>query len=226
MEIIEIFKGFQGEGITQGKNSLFIRFPYCNLSCKYCDSKYTWKKENIKFYDDLKVFELVEKTNNIIFTGGEPLLKNNIQHIKNIITKYPNKTYEIETNGTIELDTEFLDIIKRNKKIIFNISPKENFIQNKIGSNLCPVLINQFNDSKYNNYIVKLLFENNNDFDYIKSLIDNKKFIKSKVYLQPKAIIENQIKKLIKKYYNKIIDLDLNISFRSHIFIFGKKKGV
>lgn len=35
------FISFQGEGKTQGKHSLFLRFPNCNLNCSICDSKFT-----------------------------------------------------------------------------------------------------------------------------------------------------------------------------------------
>ncbi len=36
MKIVEMFQSVQGEGKTQGVNSLFIRFPGCNLSCHLC----------------------------------------------------------------------------------------------------------------------------------------------------------------------------------------------
>ena len=38
----EIFTSIQGEGITCGLASIFVRLSLCNLACSFCDTKYTW----------------------------------------------------------------------------------------------------------------------------------------------------------------------------------------
>lgn len=42
MLINEIYKSIQGEGKFIGTPSIFIRLSGCNLSCSWCDTKYTW----------------------------------------------------------------------------------------------------------------------------------------------------------------------------------------
>ena len=64
MKILEIFNSIQGEGNTQGKNSLFIRFPQCNLKCILCDSLYALDKSQIIDIPDEEIFEKIEKVNN------------------------------------------------------------------------------------------------------------------------------------------------------------------
>ena len=38
----EIFQSIQGEGINMGIPTAFLRLAVCNLSCSWCDTRYTW----------------------------------------------------------------------------------------------------------------------------------------------------------------------------------------
>ena len=79
----EIFHSIQGEGINSGEPSYFIRLSTCNLSCVWCDTKYTWDFRQFN-YDD-HVIELTDKEilsyidgnfcKHVVITGGEPLLQ-------------------------------------------------------------------------------------------------------------------------------------------------------
>lgn len=214
IKVNEIFKSIQGEGNSQGVNSLFIRFLFCNLKCSICDSKYTWTDEDTK---EIEIDEWIKKSNNIIFTGGEPLLPKNSKYILEIIKNYPKKNYEIETNGTIIPDS----IYYRLENIQFNISPKNNVIQDN-DNNIPPKIFLKLPKK----YIVKILFDNENDFNYVKLLQELYKIPNDKIWLQPKAIDYKKIKKLTSKYFNYIIEQNWNISMRNHVILFGNKKGI
>ncbi len=133
----EIFESIQGEGPFAGMNSLFIRFHFCNLRCKWCDTKYTWteKSDSFKIYsiEEIKKIILISNKNNIIFTGGEPLLF----RIDKLIDD--NHFFQVETNGiffphdTVEQKISENVIIHREKmdyeilnKIMWVVSPKLN----------------------------------------------------------------------------------------------------
>ena len=89
----EIFYTLQGEGRFTGRPSVFIRASLCNLSCKWCDTAYTWNWDNTNFEHESKTKfkredqilnfttdEIIDVVNqyscrNYVFTGGEPLLQ-------------------------------------------------------------------------------------------------------------------------------------------------------
>lgn len=39
--LIEAFSSIQGEGVLVGCRQIFLRLPYCNLNCRYCDTPFT-----------------------------------------------------------------------------------------------------------------------------------------------------------------------------------------
>ena len=208
------FLGFQGEGITQGKHSLFIRFSSCNLTCKFCDSKFSWSKKGIQF--ELNDLDKFKNVSNVVITGGEPLLYKN--EIVEIIKFFGKKvTYEIETNGTIKLENKYLNFFNKNN-VLFNVSPKINVEQNVV-SNLEPILLTQ----KLKKCIIKIII-----FDLEKDLetINYFKKYNKKIVLQPEGTDSTTIKNSLKKNYESLIKLGYDISIREHIFLFENKQGV
>jgi len=228
------FISFQGEGKTQGKHSLFIRFSNCNLNCSICDSKFTWrgKETYILKYDKLKEFML--KVDNVVITGGEPLLQENLKSVIEIITYFDSKNYEIETSGDIyklsEIysDYDYMYKFFRRNNVLFNISPKFNVkqIDGKIPD--FNNVVNFINNLKNNNinYILKFLFWDKKSIDKIDELVYSNNISKSLVYLQPLGITDKGIKKIINNNIQYIIDKGYNISIRQHIYLFGNKRGV
>ena len=125
MLIAEIFEALQGEGPSKGLPSIFIRFWGCNLRCQFnsheCDTPYAVYTEKEEA-EELSVDEVVDrirsfKSENIIFTGGEPMLFQ--EEMIMISNEFPHYRKEVETNGTIPPLTALTECIDS-----FNISPK------------------------------------------------------------------------------------------------------
>ena len=115
LDVQEIFKTFQGEGIFTGFPAIFIRLGGCNLACNFCDTQFDSFKE-ISLAEILqKVRKLSEnkdeRTHNlVVITGGEPL-RQNIKPLCEELLK-DNFKVQIETNGTLFCDLpDAVDII-------------------------------------------------------------------------------------------------------------------
>ena len=79
----EIFHSIQGEGISAGVPSVFLRLATCNLKCRWCDTKYTWDWSNLDYATEVVELATPEllakiqsfKCTHVVITGGEPLLQ-------------------------------------------------------------------------------------------------------------------------------------------------------
>ncbi len=105
--IIEKFLSIDGEGPSAGELATFIRFQGCNLRCSWCDTIYSWEKDNIseslnteQIYDYIKENRVV----NVTLTGGEPLIQENINELLSILNCDHNLKVHIETNGAVDIE--------------------------------------------------------------------------------------------------------------------------
>jgi len=93
LRINSYFYSMQGEGKNAGTKALFIRLSGCNLDCDWCDTDFKFKKTlNIHLLKDL-----LEKTDNVVITGGEPSLQ--FEKIEELKELFSDKHIDIETNG-------------------------------------------------------------------------------------------------------------------------------
>lgn len=104
MKIAEIFTSLQGEGLTSGYPTIFVRLAGCNLSCSYCDTPAGRQEGKEMSVDDVIQQVLAEKPPCVCITGGEPLLqKEDVAEIARRLIS-AGKSVSIETNGTIPFD--------------------------------------------------------------------------------------------------------------------------
>lgn len=132
----EIFHSLQGEGISIGRPSVFVRLSGCNLACNWCDTPYTWyfegsnaahrssarfiRRDNSIALSVENVAERIARfgCDHIIFTGGEPLLQQ--AALADVCALLgANRHIEIESNGTVLLDDRLAPHVDQ-----LNLSPK------------------------------------------------------------------------------------------------------
>jgi 7-carboxy-7-deazaguanine synthase len=104
-KVAEIFQSINGEGMKAGELAVFVRFQGCNLSCRYCDTK--WANEAKAPYKEMDEEEIVSEVKkyalkNVTITGGEPLLQKNIESLL-LRLAAEGMAVEIETNGSVDL---------------------------------------------------------------------------------------------------------------------------
>jgi 7-carboxy-7-deazaguanine synthase len=105
MNVLETFASLQGEGVNMGIYATFIRLAGCNLDCQWCDTKDIMGRvaEQLTF-DQIDAIIEANKTNHVIFTGGEPLLQQ--KQVFDFMKRYGQRWCYIETNGTIPVEPE------------------------------------------------------------------------------------------------------------------------
>ena len=100
MRVCEIFNSIQGEGLTMGAPTVFVRAVGCNLRCSWCDTGYSFEGGT-----DMTVEEILEEIGDcfrVCFTGGEPMLQPDaVELIERLVSK--GIQVVLETNGSVDL---------------------------------------------------------------------------------------------------------------------------
>jgi len=97
LKINDLFWTIQGEGRNAGRRSLFLRLPFCNLQCPWCDTSFNTFKEYA--LEDFLKFTRQESSRLCVVTGGEPTKNKQLPEIVNLLK---DEGFEVacESNGT------------------------------------------------------------------------------------------------------------------------------
>ncbi len=103
MKIYSIFKSLQGEGLTIGAPTAFIRTSGCPLRCTYCDTPQAFDKGEQMTVEAITAKVAKLKCRHVCLTGGEPLAQKDA--IK-LLERLLEQGYQVvlETNGAMPLD--------------------------------------------------------------------------------------------------------------------------
>ncbi|MFO2978773.1 7-carboxy-7-deazaguanine synthase QueE [Legionella pneumophila serogroup 3] len=73
LRITEIFHSLQGESVTVGLPTVFVRLTGCPLRCQYCDTAYAFSGGEVVEMDDILNKVASYQCQHVCVTGGEPL---------------------------------------------------------------------------------------------------------------------------------------------------------
>lgn len=164
----EIYHAYQGEGVTLGKECVFMRLAFCTLSCNFCDSFYTWNFENsggglpiahryakpVKKEDFVADFDLevvadilASKLNfqepRLVISGGEPMIQQ--QALNELINEVlPRKYPELAKELIVEIETSGTVLSKFDFFHHINCSPKLSSSGNTEKKRNVPAVIAEF----------------------------------------------------------------------------------
>ncbi|MEO0278472.1 MAG: 7-carboxy-7-deazaguanine synthase QueE [candidate division WOR-3 bacterium] len=206
IKVSEIFTSIQGEGNVIGLPSVFLRLSGCNLKCRYCDTKFSWKSKKIYTIEEISETLITLGIKTLTITGGEPLIQSAtcIKLIKAIRQHF--NTIVIETNGIIrnEEDMKLLNMVD-----VVSLSLKtQNFIGRQIKYE---EILNNVKNIKANLYI-KLVFTKEDTIEDIKRLIKKIKESTNSIdiILQPSSNFrrKEEFLRFVKKTWREILKDD------------------
>jgi len=227
LPIAEIFLSVQGEGINAGTPSVFLRTYFCNLTCTWCDTKYTWlnqdeSKSGID-YQSMTADAVIAKVmgfgcKHLVVTGGEPLLHQRVLLPVLSSLKKEGVSAEIETNGTLEPSAEMLETVD-----CFNVSPKtsNSLVDARLRVRRGP--LRAFAGSRKAWF--KFVTSDSRDVDEVEELISACGLPRDRVMLMPEGIDADAL--LVKSRW--LVDVCKERGFRFtprlQILLYGNRRG-
>jgi len=103
LRITEIFFSLQGESLSSGLPTVFVRLTGCPLRCQYCDTEYAFQGGEWLTFD-----EIIRKITDfgasyVCVTGGEPLAQKNCKALLALICDQ-GLNVSLETSGALPID--------------------------------------------------------------------------------------------------------------------------
>ena len=75
VRVAEVFTSIQGEGVSLGLPSVFVRLQGCSVGCTWCDTKYSWDASHGRALSLDALLDEVRGAgpDNVVVTGGPKL---------------------------------------------------------------------------------------------------------------------------------------------------------
>ena len=225
----EIFHSLQGEGATAGTPSVFLRLATCNLSCTWCDTKYTWDFGDLGNYDyDEEVVSLSEEEvqsriisygcTHLVITGGEPLIQQSALAPLTTSLKELGFFCEVETNGTLTPLPEMVEGVSQ-----WNVSPKLRNSGNRPTRREVPEALVAFRqlDTAYFKFVVV----EPADADEVDAIVKRYVIPPERVILMPEGVTAKAIDERGKWVAMTCAERGYRFSTRLHILLWGDERG-
>lgn len=102
LRITEIFHSLQGESVTAGLPTVFVRLTGCPLRCQYCDTAYAFSGGNMVSMNDILVKVASFECRHICITGGEPLAQPGCIDLLRLLCD-EGYSVSLETSGAVSI---------------------------------------------------------------------------------------------------------------------------
>lgn len=215
---------FQGEGRSSGVPALFIRLSRCNLTCDWCDTKYTWdwnqfdprKESTWRTVADLLAWALASPVELVVITGGEPLIQQMalIPLVQGLLAG--GKQVEFETNGTLVPNSELLvDGVR------FNVSPKLGNSGVAEDKRIVSSALKAFADSRRATF--KFVARTVAELDEISAIVDRHGL--APVYVMPEGTTAEGLIETMRLLADAVAARRWHFTPRLHVLAFAETRG-
>lgn len=222
----EVFTSIQGEGVTVGLPSVFVRLAACNLGCVWCDTKYTWDWAH---YDPARetigqeIGALADRVQqagprNVVITGGEPLLQERDLAPFVVALKESGLRIEVETNGTLGPGSLLAEQVDQ-----WNVSPKLASSGNSEEDREVPSALRWFAGCPHAYF--KFVVVGPEDVDQAMALADRYSMPHERVLLMPEGTDSQTLSERSVWLVERAQALGVRFSTRLHILLWGDQRG-
>ena len=111
LRVTEIFYSLQGESLTSGCPTVFIRLTGCPLRCGYCDTDYAFQGGEWIELADILERVAVYRPRYVTVTGGEPLAQRNCLTLLRALCD-AGYAVSLETSGALAVDAVDPRVVK------------------------------------------------------------------------------------------------------------------
>ncbi|GGS93394.1 7-carboxy-7-deazaguanine synthase QueE [Streptomyces chromofuscus] len=215
---------FQGEGPSTGVPALFIRLAQCNLTCSWCDTKYTWdwkrydiaKETHRRSVEELIAWALAYDVELVVISGGEPLLQQRalVRLVRGL--REGGKRVEFETNGTVLPDSSLLV-----DGVHFNVSPKLANSGVAEAKRIVPAALEAFASS--GRAVFKFVTRSVAELDEIQQLVDD--YGLAPVYVMPEGTTPEGLIETTRVLADAVAARRWHFTQRLHVLAFAEARG-
>ncbi|MGE5594772.1 MAG: 7-carboxy-7-deazaguanine synthase QueE [Hyphomicrobiales bacterium] len=222
----EIFSSIQGEGVSAGIPSTFVRLAVCNLRCSWCDTAYTWdwshydRAEQVlpMAAEDVVANVTARAPRNVVITGGEPLIQR--RQLVPLATRLKDEGFriEVETNGTIAPGA-LAPLVDQ-----WNVSPKLAHSGNEGLRRINPASLREF--AACERAIFKFVVQSEGDLAEVEDLREAYGIPAGRMVLMPEGRTAAELTARSRWLAELCAERGYRFSTRLHIYIWGDKRGV
>lgn len=220
--VAEAFVSFQGEGPLLGRRAAFVRLSRCNLTCSWCDTKYTWDWSRFDPRSESQRSEVAEiarwvtraGVDLVIVTGGEPLLQQ--PAVTALARACGPAGVQIETNGTIAPDEDLVAAVD-----MFVVSPKLANSGVRLGARIRSDALSTFAASGKAQW--KFVVTGVADLDEVATLVQE--FGLSPVWIAPEGVTAEAVMDRQRALAGAVLARGWNLTTRLHTLLWGDRRG-
>jgi len=172
LRITEIFYSLQGESVTTGYPTVFIRLTGCPLRCVYCDTAYAFKGGSNMEVSDILQKVSGYKTSYVTVTGGEPLAQKACLELLGKLCDAGDYHVSLETSGAMDISA-----VDKRVTIVMDLkTPDSGELEKNLYSNI---------DHLKSNDQIKFVIGSRDDYEWSKLCLSQYKLDRFSLLFSP-----------------------------------------
>jgi 7-carboxy-7-deazaguanine synthase len=222
----------QGEGASAGRRCAFLRLGGCNLSCRWCDTPYTWDwagigqsgvayqpRTELRTLGSGEVLArlLAYDVDTIVISGGEPLSQQRrlVPLVRSLLTA--GRRLEFETNGT---RVPVPDIVRDGVR--FNVSPKLAHSGDPAHRRIVPQVLRAL--AALPDVTFKFVCRSPADLDEVAAIEES--YGTRPVWIMPEGQTVAELNERLASLADAVVARGWNLTTRLHVVAWGGRRGV